>query len=375
MKFADIQLHEQAITRLREMVNTQRIPHAILLSGESGVPKLPVAMAFAQYLHCKNPVTGDTCGKCPSCLQHQSFNHPDTFFSFPVLKKDKIDTSDDFLEQWKEFLTTGRTETQQRWLATLRSEEKRPQIYVHESEIILHRMNLAPYSSKYKVIIMWLPENMKPECANALLKIIEEPFADSIFVLVTDNKSAVLPTIISRTQEIPLLRPSDEKLARYLSLKYDVPMENALSIATLAQGNVASAEDAIDDKSEEQDFLAKFIALMRTAYVSDLYELKKLTDSIETFKREKTKRFLAYCGHMIRENYIYNLKNPQLVHMSPDEAAFSSKFSPFVNELNVEDLVKQFSRAYTDIARNANAKIVLFDMAIQITILLNRKRK
>ena len=375
MKFADIQLHEQAITRLREMVNTQRIPHAILLSGESGVPKLPVAMAFAQYLHCQNPVNGDACGKCPSCLQHQSFNHPDTFFSFPVLKKDKIDTSDDFLEQWKEFLTTGRTETQQRWLATLRSEEKRPQIYVHESEIILHRMNLAPYSSKYKVIIMWLPENMKPECANALLKIIEEPFADSIFVLVTDNKSAVLPTIISRTQEIPLLRPSDEQLARYLSLKYDVPMENALSIALLAQGNVASAEDAIDDKSEEQDFLAKFIALMRTAYVSDLYELKKLTDSIETFKREKTKRFLAYCGHMIRENYIYNLKNPQLVHMSPDEAAFSSKFSPFVNELNVEDLVKQFSRAYTDIARNANAKIVLFDMAIQITILLNRKRK
>ena len=110
------------------MVNTQRIPHAILLSGESGVPKLPVAMAFAQYLHCQNPVNGDACGKCPSCLQHQSFNHPDTFFSFPVLKKDKIDTSDDFLEQWKEFLTTGRTETQQRWLSTLRSDEKRPQI-------------------------------------------------------------------------------------------------------------------------------------------------------------------------------------------------------------------------------------------------------
>ena len=230
MKFNDIIGNQEAIDRLRRMVDNDKIPHALLLMGDSCIPKLALAQAFAQYIHCENRTNGDACGCCPSCLQHQSYNHVDTYFSYPIFKKSSPNTyCSDYAKEWKTFLSESQVENYERWLSIIKNENGQPRIYTEESNIIIHKMSMSSYSSRYKIHIMWLPEKMQPQCANALLKIIEEPYPDSLFILVSNNYQEVLPTIFSRTQRIELRKPSTDAIARYLEQKYDIDHREALS--------------------------------------------------------------------------------------------------------------------------------------------------
>lgn len=377
MKFSEVIGQEEAKKRLINMIDSDEIPHALLIHGEAGIPKLALARAAAQYLHCTNRQNGDSCGVCPSCMQHQSLNNADTYYSFPFVKKsgknDDSANSNDFSDEWRAYIEENPiVENYEKWLTFLKNENAQPLMYKGESVNIIHKMSLSALSSKYKVLIMWLPEKMNDKCANSLLKLIEEPTKDSIFLLVSDNCNAVLPTIYSRTQRIELKKLSTTQIATYLEKKYSIDIQDAIAVAATADGNVARAESNLAFDSENKDFFKEFVTMMRLAYSRDLKQLKEWSERIFAYKREKIRRFLTYASRMIRENYIYNIKDSQLNYMTRDEENFSTKFSPFINEGNVIKMLDEFNRAEIDIAGNANGKIVLFDLAIKITILIKR---
>lgn len=371
MRFSDIPSHEAVKQRLRTLVDTDRIPHALLLEGPTGIGKFALARATAQYIHCENRHDGDSCGKCPSCLQHQSFNHIDTHFVFPVVKKKASRAiSDDYIAEWRDYLTDYPYMDFEKWLAALDNLNARPQIYVDESEALIRKLNFTSHFAKYKVVLLWLPERMNEECSNKLLKLIEEPYADTLFILVSDNPREILPTIYSRTQRIGMRRLPDEVIARQLSQKYSIDPRDAMAIAHNAEGNMTAAERNLSQAKEGKHFLDLFISLMRLAYQRKVRDLKEWSVDVSGLGREQCMRFLEYAQRLLRENFIYNLGQPSLNYLNRDEAAFSVKFARFINERNVMQLVDVLNRAQIDIAGNANAKIVLFDMTIKVILLL-----
>ena len=367
MKFSEIRWYKPTTDALRRMADTGRIPHALLLSGQPGIGKMLVARAFAQYVHCTDRQGGEACGKCPDCLQHQSMNHPDMHFVYPVFKKDSGRTAiaTDFFENWKAFIAENPYMEPEKWPEALGADNKQPIIYKDESAEILRVASMSAFSSDKKIFVIWQPEKMNQEAANKLLKILEEPFADTIFILVSNAPSLILPTIFSRTARINMHRPSDSEISVFLQEK-GFSEADAEYVAHLSEGNVARALGNGGGREEEQEFGEIFRDMMRKAYVRDAASLKASTETIAAMKREKSRHFLSYSARMIRENFIYNFGISSLNRMTPEEETFSSRFAPFIHTGNVGRMEREFSRAETDIARNANAKIVLFDLAIKL---------
>ncbi len=367
MRFSDLPIHTRVAQSLRMMADTNRLPHALLIAGQPGIGKILLARTLAQYVHCTNPTNGEPCGNCPSCVLHRGINHPDMHFIYPVVKKEsnRPVISTDYLEQWKNFLFDYPYMPPEAWTEALGADNKQPVIYKDESEEILRVASMSAFSSDTKIFLIWQPEKMNAEAANKLLKILEEPFADTLFILVSNAPGLILPTIFSRTSRFNLQRPTEEQIATIL-VKEGVAQDEAYITARLAEGNISRALTQSHSKDERKEFGEYFRELMRKAYTRDAAELKTLSETIAAMKREKSRRFLAYSLAMLRENYIYNFGISQLNRMTPDEAAFSSRFAPFIHSANIERLEREFSRAESDIARNANAKIVLFDLAIKL---------
>ncbi len=373
MKFSDIPAHEQEKERLRQMVDSDRIPHALLLEGPAGIGKFALARALAQYIHCSNRTPeGESCGTCPACLQHQTFNQPDTVFSFPILKSvSKEGVCDDVMPEWKEFLGKTPYMDFEKWLGYLNNPNGQPVIYASEAMNVIHKFSTTSYSQRYRILLMWLPERMQPECANKLLKMIEEPLPDSLLILVSDNPGEILPTIYSRLQRIKLRKLPDQVIAKALEAK-GIDQSEAAAIAHLADGSMAEAARQLVTTAENHKFLEYFMDLMRSAYQRKIHHLRKWSVDISALGREGSISFLSYCERMMRENYIYNIGLPQLRYLNNAENAFSTKFAPFINERNVESLLREFQQARIDIAANGNAKIIFFDLAIKVILLLKR---
>jgi len=372
MKLSDIPAHEIVKQRLRDMVDADRIPHALLLHGPSGIGKMAMARAFAQYIHCENRIDGDSCGVCPSCLQHQSFNHIDTHFVYPVVKNSKLKraVSDDYASEWREFLRESPWMDFDRWLELLGKDNAQPMIYVDESAELIRKLHYTARKSDYKIVLMWLPEKMNSECANKLLKLVEEPFPDTKIVMVSDRPDDILPTIFSRTQRVEMRRLADETIAGVLAADFAVDPVDAMAIAHIADGDMVAAIKALKVSKTSREFLELFMALMRLAYQRKVRDLRDWSMKVADLGRVQSCRFLSYCQRLVRENFIHNLNTPSLNYMNRDEAEFSSRFSRFINERNVLRIMSELNRAQTDIAGNGNAKIVLFDLAIKIILLL-----
>lgn len=371
MRFIDIPAHEVTKQRLRNFVSSGKIPHAILLEGPSGIGKFAMARAFAQYVHCENRQDGDSCGICPSCIQHQTFNHIDTHFAFPVLKKSsKKAISDDYIEEWREFLNDNPYMDIEKWPTMLGKSNGQPVIYVDESQELIRKLNYTSHKSKYKIVLLWLPERMNEACANKMLKLLEEPHDDTLFVLTSNEPKEVLPTIYSRMQRIEMKRLPDDVIAKILIDKYSISEQDAIALAHNADGCMLSAEKSISIKSEDKQFLEFFIQLMRLAYQRKVKDLKTWSIDVADLGREQTMRFLSYSQRLLRENFIYNLNISQLNYMNHEESQFSHNFARFITERNVEKLMQVLNNALVEIAGNANAKIVMFDVAIKVILLL-----
>lgn len=373
MRFADIPGHEDVKARLRKLVDSDRIPHALLLEGPAGTGKFALARALAQYIHCENRLpSGDSCGNCPACVQHQSFNHIDTIFSFPVVKKGTGNSaiSDEFIDEFKELMLDNEFMDFEDWLVKLDNINAQPQIYVEEANELLRKLNFTTHNSKFKIVLMWLPERLKEEAANKLLKLVEEPFPDTLFVMASNQSKLILPTIYSRTQRILVKRYSDDEISQYLRDNYGLDYESSVLISKLAAGNIVEATKLINVSKERTVFLNLFMELMRKAYIRNVGDLKQWAADVAALGREREMQFLDYCARMIRENFILNIKVPDLISLSKEEKEFSVRFSPFINERNVIKLFQFINEARTDIASNANAKLVNFDFAIKVILLL-----
>lgn len=373
MKFSELWWHAAAVESLRSMVDSQRIPHALLLSGPCGIGKLLLARTFAQYMHCRHRSGGEPCGKCPDCLQHLSMNHPDTHYVYPVFKREggKAAYSTDYFDNWKEFLKEHPFAEPDCWTEALGADNKQPVIYVDDSNEIVRLANLSAFSSDKKVFIVWQPEKLQIEAANKLLKILEEPFSDTVFILVSNSPEQILPTIYSRTRHIPVSSPDEATVAKLLRTK-GLGEDEAAYVAHLSAGNLALALYGGGSAAEDEEFSQIFMEMMRKAYIRDVATLKDLSETIAGMKREKSRRFLSYCGRQTRENFVYNYRVPRINRQTREEAQFSSRFAPFINMRNVEAIERLFSQSESDIARNANGKIVCFDMLLQLMMLLRR---
>lgn len=374
MKFSDIPGHDDAKARLRQMADTDRLPHALLLEGPEGIGKLSLARAFVQYLHCQSRTPdGEPCGKCPACRQHESFNHVDTSYIFPVAKTDKMTNapiSEQFAEEWHEFLNEDIYVDFQKWTTVFGKKNARPTTYVAESIELLRRLSLTAVTSRYKVVIWWLPELMQLETANKLLKIIEEPFADTVFVLVSDRPRDILPTIYSRLQRIACRRLPDNIVAAEMQRRHGMAPDQAAAIAHLSLGSMLKAEQTFKESEFSRKALERFKQLMRLAYQRKVGELRKWAMDLTDEGRENEIAFYRYAIRMMRENFMFRFRIPELTYLNPEEQAFSTNFARFITEKNVERLIEVFEQAAVDISGNGNGKIINFDTAIKVIMLL-----
>lgn len=371
MRFADIPGHADIKQRLVEMADSGRLPHALLLEGPSGTGKFMLARAFAQYIHCENRSGGDSCGVCPSCQQHSTFNHIDTIFSYPFIKKGgKAAVSADYQTEFRELMSEFPFMDTDRWVALLDAGNTQPKIYVDEGAELTRRLYYRAHQSRYKIVLLWLPEKMNEDTANKMLKLIEEPHDDTLFVMVSNNPRQILPTIYSRTQRIAVSRYDDEEVAAWLRKNLAVDDQAAAAIAHISTGNMNEAISLVKVSKIRKVFLDLFIDLMRKAYQRKIGLLRQWSVDAAGLGREQCLAFLDYCARMMRENFVLNMRVEDLNYLTPEEKAFSVNFSRFINERNVLKLFDVVNTAREDIAGNANAKIVFFDVAIKTILLL-----
>lgn len=374
MLFKDIIGQEEAKERLIREAKEGKIAHARLFCGNEGVGKLPLAIAYAQYLSCKHPTDNDSCGVCPNCVKYNKLIHPDLHFVFPVIKKKNKDTiSDDYLQEWREILNSSPYFNLNMWLKEMGAENQQAQIYVKESDEIIRKLNLKSSQGGYKVMIIWLPEKMNVECSNKLLKLLEEPPTQTIFILISEEPDMLLPTIQSRVQRFNIHAIDKEKIAETLCLNYGLEPNDAKNIAHRCQGNFLKALETIHLNEDNQFYFEEFVSLMRLAYQRKIREIKQWSDNIAAIGRERQKNFLAYIQRMLRESFIYNFHTPDISYLSGEEQKFSSRFSPFINEGNVISIMEELSIAEQHIGQNVNAKMVFFDLALKMIVLLVQK--
>lgn len=380
MRKSDVIGQQDAWERLMQMVHEDRLPHAMMLCGAQGSGKMALALAFANYLLCRNHTQGDeACEVCPQCKMLKKWEHPDLHFSFPTIKlpsmgSDHKPVSDDFIREWHEMLESGPYFSMDQWMTAIGAENQQAIITAGESDDLVRKLSLKSSQGGYKISIIWLPERMNIECANKLLKLIEEPPQGTIFIMVCEEPDKLLETIRSRTQRIDVRRISSESIAVALQQKHGLGAESSMRLARLANGSWLKAVRELESDSENDDFLADYQQLMRLAYQRNVRNLKKWSEHMQTYGREKQKRFMDYFMRLTRENFMYNFGNPDLNYMSEKEEEFATKFARFINENNVIAMTEMAEKIQRDIKQNANAKIVFFDMALRMIMMLLQKK-
>ncbi len=374
MKFEKVTGQIEIKEKLRQSYYNNRLSHSYLFYGIPGTGKLALALAFAQFLSCENKTETDSCGECPSCKKYEKLIHPDLHFVFPVVSTSgKKSISDTYIAQWREMVLEDSYFSYNEWMQKLESENKQGSIYSDESAEIIKKLNLKTFESDFKIMIIWLPEKMNNSCANKLLKILEEPPQFTVFILVSDKREEVLPTILSRTQPVKILGIEDEILKQALIDKYEIGEQRAIDIVTISNGSFLEAKEQISASEENKFNLSQFITLMRLAYGRKIDEAIKWADQMSKTGREKQKSFLHYCSVLIRENFVFNYKQNKITYMTKEEEDFASNFAKFVNAANVDDLADIFNQAHFHIERNGNSKIVFTDSAFQIMKVIRKQ--
>ena len=352
MKFTDIVGQDSVKKRLTEMVEGGKIPHALMLAGPEGSGTMPLAIAFAQYLLCKGappaqpamglfgmeepeaPTDERPCGQCSSCKMSEKFQHPDLHFMFPIYKlksgSDNATYCDDFINPWREMLLSNPYFTYSDWMEASGAENQQLTIYEAESDAIFKKLSLVASQGGYKICVVWLPEKMNDSCSNKMLKLLEEPPTGTIFIMASEHPEQLLQTIRSRVQMI-VVPPIQE--------------------------------------SEIADALVTHNGI----HVRKVKEMKKWSEEVAGMGRERQKHFLSYCQYMVRENFIYNFHNSKLNYMADDESDFAVKFAPFINENNVIGIMNELNLCERDITQNGNAKIVFFDFALKMIVLIKNR--
>lgn len=367
MKFEQILGQKEIKERLIQSFVNNRLSHAYLFFGIAGSGKLGLAIAFAQYLSCTDKQEKDSCGQCLSCKKYEKLIHPDLHFVFPVITESgKKKISDAFISEWRELIQNDVYISYNEWMQHLGSQNKQGIISVDESAEIIRKLSLKSYESEYKIMIIWLPEKMNNSCANKLLKILEEPPHNTVFILVSDERESVLPTILSRTQAVKILGIDDDIMQEYIIKNFNLNTQEAADIVKISNGSYVEAKKQILASEENKFNLQQFIRFMRFTYSRNIAEALQWADEMAKIGREAQKNFLKYSSILIRENFVYNFKNNNIYYLTKEEEEFASKFAKFLNNNNVNEIVKVLDEAYFHIERNGMARIIFTDIAFLV---------
>lgn len=374
MKFSDIPGHKIVIEKLLRSVKEERVSHAQLFSGPQGSGKLALALAYAQFVSCENRQENDSCGICKSCVKYEKMIHPDLHFVFPVIKgkKPTDPVSDNYIEEWREFVKKSPYFTINKWLDSIEVGNAQGLIFASEAAEIIKKLNLKTFESDYKIMIIWLPEKMHNSAANKLLKMIEEPPEKTLFLLVSEEPDKIIPTILSRCQIIKVPSVAKKELTGWLMRKHGLSEERASDIAHVVNGDIVRATELAEKEDSFSGNLERFRSLMRFAWKRDVLSIVDWADEIASTGREAQKNFLSFSLRLVRENFMLTLKQQpdKLVFLAGEESEFSNKFHPFINENNIGLLTEELNLCHSQVEANGNAKIIFLDMALKIVKLI-----
>ncbi len=380
MLFNDVIGQQKTKELLLRSVREGRVPHAQLFLGSEGSANLALALAFAQYVCCTEKREEDSCGVCASCVKHQKKVHPDLHFIFPVATTTSIKAkpvSKNFFNQWRAFLEDNMYFSLFDWLKYIGIENKQGIISVEESAQIMRNLSLTPYESQTKIFLIWMPEKMNVQAASKLLKVIEEPSANTLFLLVSNNAENILPTVLSRTQLVKIPRYSDQQVMNYL-IANDVDKSKAEMISTLVEGDLNQAKKLNEYTQEGEENSLRFVHWMRLCFsalqVKDIDKLVQWSESVAKSGREEQKSFLFYVSNVMRDALLKNYGIDSIMKMTINQKNFTmEKFAPFIHADNCMDIIDELNMAQLHIERNANPKILFLDTSFKIARLLHTK--
>ncbi|MDR0511320.1 MAG: DNA polymerase III subunit delta [Rikenellaceae bacterium] len=380
MRFSDVIGHGEIKELLRRSVDEGRVSHGQLFSGRSGYGAMPLAMAYAQYLNCTARRDGDSCGECPSCVKTAALVHPDVHFVFPVNAPSKggatKPTSDRFLTQWREkMLSTGGYFDREGWYDAIELGNLQGLITRNEAEEVIRKLSFKSFEAEYKIMIVWLPEQMNDQAANTLLKILEEPWEKTLFIMVSAEPARLLPTIISRVQELGLGPVETEEVRRDLVERHGVDVQKAETIARLSRGDVIEARRMVGfgETGDTDAMFDMFVQLMRLSYNDRHMELLEWADTLATMGREEQKQFLVNALRLVRESYMLNAGMGRISYLWGHELDFCRKFSPFIDNGNIEALAAEIERTVAQVAQNGNPRIVFPHFALTVSKMIVRR--
>lgn len=374
MNFSQIPGQKEVIRKLINSVTQERVSHAQLFTGPEGCGSLALALAYAQYISCENRTSSDSCGICKSCIKYEKLIHPDLHFVFPVIrdKKNSEPVSDTFIEQWRKFVRQSPYFTLNKWLDTIEVGNAQGLIFASEAPEIIKKLSLKSFESDFKIMIIWLPEKMHPASANKLLKMIEEPPEKTLFLLVSVEYDKIIPTVTSRCQIIKIPAFTAEEIETFLESGYPDEKSKIADISWVSNGNIIRAIELCESEDSSLLNLDRFRNLMRFAWKRDIISVINWAEEMAVTGREAQKNFIAFALRIIRENLMMTLgqtKN-KLVYLTGEEAEFSGKFHPFINQDNVYQINDDLNLAYSHIEANGNARIIFLDLALKITRLI-----
>lgn len=377
MLFSEIIGQHHLINHLKTSADSGRIPHAQLFVGKEGCGTLAVAIAYAQYLLCLDSKDVESCE-----LKCKKLAHPDLHFSFPVTTNDKVKkhpVSNLFLEDWRSFVTEHPYGSLFNWHQHIGIETKQGSISVDEAEQIVKSLQLKSYEGGYKIMIIWAADKMNTSAANKLLKLIEEPPAKTVFILITEDQEQIINTILSRCQVLHFPVLSENDIANALIERENSFHAEATKIAHQAEGNYNKALHLLKQDSKDTIFENWFILWVRTAFrakgnAAVVQNLIEWSDTIAKSGREVQKNFLLYCLQFFRQALLVNYKANELVFLELEDKSFTlDKFAPFIHSGNILEIEKEISEAMYHVERNGNAKIIFLDLSIKLTRLLHAK--
>jgi len=370
MQFKQIVGQAAVKQRLINSVKENRVSHAQLFLGPEGSGNLALAVAYAQYLSCLDRQMDDSCGECSSCRKYQKLAHPDLHFSYPFFAKHKDDTAITFIDQWREALLATPYLSLDIWRGYLDAENKQANINIAECHQIIKKLSFKPFESEYKILILWLPEYLDKE-GNSLLKIIEEPQPNTLFLLVAQNQDQILNTILSRTQLIKVPALTYDEINQELISQYNQTEKAAAELAYLSNGNFTDA--LLMMQQEDKSYHTLFVQWLRLCFGNKGIEIVGFVDQLSKMGRENQKNFLRYGISFVRECCLLIAGAGELVHLPATELETAQKLSSIMNiEMN-QAIIAELEKAHYHVERNANPKILFLDVSLQIMSFLKLK--
>jgi len=371
MFFKDIVGQKERIADLLGEAKSGKVAHGQLFIGNEGYGILPLALAFSRYLLCENPNDQDACGQCSSCLQVNELQHPDLHFVFPVVQS-LTKTSDNLYPKWREFVLSSPYFSLFDWVKYMDDKERQPIIGSEESKEIVRKISLKSFQGGYKVMIIFAADEMNIQASNKILKILEEPPLQTVFILLSSKPQAILPTIRSRTQALQVTRLNSFEISTYLQKERQMEASIADGLASFADGDLCAAFELLNEGETTAMYRDLFIKMMRSSYKKDVIQMMDWADEVSSLTKERQKVFILYALHMLRQSLMLNYLGPDHVRLTAEEFNFIDKFSPYITGNNIRLFIDDLDAAHYHIERNANTKILFTQMSFQSMRFIHR---